>query len=68
MAVDPEKFWNFRARLDDIADIVDMDPEAQEYIENQVFGEELKQVEQMLDESRPPRLYVFGRSGAGSPR
>jgi len=65
MAVDPEKFRNLRARLDEIADIVDMDPEAQEYIENQVFGDELKEVEKMLDESRPPRLYVFGRSGAG---
>lgn len=65
MAVDPEKFRGFRARLDEIADIVNMDPETQDYIENQVLGEELREVEKMLDESRPPRLYVFGRSGAG---
>lgn len=65
MAVDPEKFRNLRDRLDVIADIVDMDPETREFIENQVFGEELREVEKLLDESRPPRLYVFGRSGAG---
>lgn len=65
MAVNPEKFRNLRARLTEIADLIDIDPEAQEYIENQVFGDELREVEKMLDESRPPRLYVFGRSGAG---
>jgi predicted GTPase len=30
-----------------------------------VFGEALDEIDEMINESRPPRLYVFGRSGAG---
>jgi predicted GTPase len=29
------------------------------------FGKALRETEELIDESRPPHLYVFGRSGAG---
>jgi len=65
MAIDPDQFRDLKGRLDQIAEITDMDDETRDFIINEILGEELQEVEKLIDESRPPRLYVFGRSGAG---
>lgn len=65
MALDPAKFENFRERLDEIAEAVPLDEEGSRAVMEGALGEALRETEGLIDESRPPRLYVFGRSGAG---
>jgi uncharacterized protein (DUF697 family)/GTPase SAR1 family protein len=65
MAIDPEKFQKLQDRLDDIADAAPVEDENSRKAMEMVLGDALDEVEELIDESRPPRLYVFGRSGAG---
>lgn len=65
MAIDPEKYRTLREDLDELIDIADLSDENQEFIEEKVFGPAFQEMEELIEESRPPRLYVFGRSGAG---
>lgn len=65
MAIDPEEFGKFRRHLDTIVEEAPGGSEHKDLIINQVLGEALDEAEELFDESRPPRLYVFGRSGAG---
>jgi uncharacterized protein (DUF697 family)/GTP-binding protein EngB required for normal cell division len=65
MAVDPEKFRNLREDLDDIVELAPGDSGAENLIVDTVLGKALRETEELVEESRPPRMYVFGRSGAG---
>lgn len=65
MALDPEKFRNLREDLDDIVKLTPGNSDAEDLIVNTVLGEALRETEELVEESRPPRMYVFGRSGAG---
>jgi len=65
MALDPDKFRNFRNQLDDIAEQAPIDDEDSKAVMDTILGEALRETEDLIDESRPPRLYLFGRSGAG---
>jgi predicted GTPase len=65
MAIDPEKFRNLRENLDDIVELAPGDSDAENLIMDTVLGEALRETEELVEESRPPRMYVFGRSGAG---
>lgn len=65
MAVDPEKFGRVRRNLDEIIEMTPGKAENKEFIIKEVLGPALGEVEELIDDSRPPRLYVFGRSGAG---
>jgi predicted GTPase len=65
MAIDPEKFRNLRKNLDDIVELAPGDSDAENLIMDTVLGEALRETEELVEESRPPRMYVFGRSGAG---
>lgn len=65
MAIDPEEFGKFRRHLDTIVEETPGANEHKDLIMNQVLGEALNEAEELFDNSRPPRLYVFGRSGAG---
>jgi uncharacterized protein (DUF697 family) len=65
MAIDPEKFSKIRKLLDDIVETAPVETENAEFIKDEVLGPALRDVEELVDESRPPRMYVFGRSGAG---
>lgn len=65
MAVDPEKFRNLREQLDEIVDVAPGDSSVEKLVVDTVFGEALRETEELIEESRPPRMYVFGRSGAG---
>jgi len=65
MGADPEKFKNFRKYVDEITQNVPIQDENREFILNEIMGQAFGDVEEVIDESREPRLYVFGRSGAG---
>ncbi|WP_267643859.1 hypothetical protein [Haloarchaeobius amylolyticus] len=63
MALDHEKLSNLKSNLEEIVDKVPASDKNSEKIVNEVM-DRLGFVEE-IEESRPPRLYVFGRSGAG---
>lgn len=65
MALDPEKFKGFRDQLDEITEAAPIDDKNSQAVMEGILGEALGKTEDLIDESRPPRLYVFGRSGAG---
>lgn len=65
MAVDPQKFETVEDSLDHIAKAAPVENEKSREIMKQVLRNALDEVGEIIDESRPPRLYVFGRSGAG---
>ena len=65
MAIDPEKFQRLQDRLDEIAEATPVEDENSKQAMEMVLGDALDEVEELIDESREPRLYVFGRSGAG---
>lgn len=65
MAVDPVKFRNLREDIDEIVEMVPGDSDVENMLVDTVLGEALRETEELVEESRPPRIYVFGRSGAG---
>lgn len=65
MALDPVKFRDFRENLDEVVEMVPGNNNLNKAITDNVLGKALRETEELIDESRPPRLYVFGRSGAG---
>lgn len=65
MAIDPEKFRILRENIDEITEMAPGNEDLNKSIADTVFGKALRETEELIDESRPPRLYVFGRSGAG---
>jgi len=65
MAIDPVKFREIRENLDEIVEIAPGSNRMNTALVDTAFGDALKDTEELIDESRPPRLYVFGRSGAG---
>lgn len=65
MALDPEKFKAFRKQLDDIVEEAPLNDKIGQDLMDTALGDALREMEDLIDESRPPRLYVLGRSGAG---
>lgn len=65
MGADPEKFKNFRRYVEEITQNVPIQDENKEFILDEIMSRAFGDVEELIDESREPRLYVFGRSGAG---
>ncbi|WP_165875346.1 GTPase [Natrarchaeobius chitinivorans] len=65
MAVDPEKFKALREKLDELVEVSPIREKNREFVVNNVLGPAFGEMDELIDDSRPPRLYVFGRSGAG---
>lgn len=65
MAVDPGKFQALRERLDELVASAPIREGNRDFLMEKVLGPAFGEMEELVDESRPPRLYVFGRSGAG---
>jgi uncharacterized protein (DUF697 family)/predicted GTPase len=65
MAIDSDKFSRIKDQLDTISELGPGDNKETQKAMEWVFGEALDEIDEMINESRPPRLYVFGRSGAG---
>lgn len=65
MALDPDKFDGFRDQLHNVLEVSKVPKQHHELVMDQLLGDSLDELEELIDDSRPPRLYVFGRSGAG---
>jgi uncharacterized protein (DUF697 family)/GTPase SAR1 family protein len=65
MPVDPEKFESIRELIRKSIEFAPTSDEHKQVVEDQIFELLIGDLEPLIDESRPPRLYVFGRSGAG---
>lgn len=65
MAFDPEKYGKFRDGIDEFVESVPgVEGNAHQVIDD-VIDPFLDEYDDLLSGSRPPRLYVFGRTGAG---
>lgn len=65
MAIAPEKIKNMKDHIREITEHIPGDAERKKFIVTEVLEKAFGETEELIDESRPPRLYVFGRSGAG---
>lgn len=65
MALEARKFEKLKQEIEDFAENAPMGEENREFVMEKILGEAFNETEELVDESRPPRLYVFGRSGAG---
>lgn len=65
MAINPDEYRRLRKQLDDLVEDAPVDENNQEFIKNEVFEPAFSEIDAIVEESREPRLYVFGRSGAG---
>ena len=64
MALDPSKYDQLKDALEVIIEEDPTDEKKAEAVIEAVI-DRLGFAEELIDESRPPRLYVFGRAGAG---
>lgn len=65
MAVDPDKYENLRDLLEDAIEFAPTSDAKKDQVADILFDTLVGDLEPLIDDSRPPRLYVFGRSGAG---
>ena len=63
MAIEPQEIKNMKNHIREIAEHIPGDAERKNFIVNEVLEKAFGETEELIDESRPPRLYVFGRSG-----
>lgn len=65
MAIDPEKYGKFRNNIDEFIEAVPgVEDKAKEIAERHI-DPVLSEYDDILKGQRPPRLYIFGRTGAG---
>ncbi len=67
MAVDKTKTRDLLDRTNAAFDVVasTLPPEAREWLKKNIMGAAFSEIEKLIVESRPPVLYVMGRSGHG---
>jgi uncharacterized protein (DUF697 family) len=65
MAIDPARFDNAREFIREVVDYAPVDQASKHAVEETLIEHLIGDLEPFIDESRPPRLYIFGRSGAG---
>lgn len=65
MAIDPEKFRSFTDKLSHIAEAAPMSDERSKNLMDTAIGTAITDMEELIQESRAPRLYIMGRSGVG---
>lgn len=65
MAIDPENFSNFTENLSNIAEAAPMSDDTTKDIIDTAIGTAISDMEELINESRSPKLYVMGRSGVG---
>jgi uncharacterized protein (DUF697 family)/predicted GTPase len=65
MAIDPEKFRGFTDQLSQIAESAPMNEDFSKNVMDTAIGTAISDMENLIDESRAPRLYIMGRSGVG---
>jgi len=65
MAVDTEKFSNLRNRLQLAIEFAPIGDDMKDQVEDKLFDYLVGDFNTLIDDSRPPRLFILGRSGAG---
>lgn len=65
MAIDPARFDDARDFIRAVVDYAPVDPANKQAVEEALFTHLVGELEPYIDDSRPPQLYIFGRSGAG---
>lgn len=65
MAIDPKKFKKLQQNLDEFVEVAPIKDESSKELMKMLLGDAMDEMEDLISESRPPRLYIFGRSGAG---
>ncbi|WP_318571179.1 GTPase family protein [Salinigranum marinum] len=65
MAIDPEKFRGFTDQLSQIAEAAPMSDERSKNLMDTAIGTAISDMENLIDKSRAPVLYIMGRSGVG---
>ena len=65
MAIDPARFDDAREFIHEVVEYAPVDPANKQAVEETLFEYLVGDLEPFIDDSRPPRLYIFGRSGAG---
>jgi uncharacterized protein (DUF697 family)/GTPase SAR1 family protein len=65
MAIDPEKFHKFTDQLSLIAEAAPMSDKRSKDLMDTAIGTAISDMEELIDGSREPRLYIMGRSGVG---
>jgi len=67
MAIDKNKTKDLLKGIDSLFDQITLklSPQTKEWIKNNVMGPALKEIRELVEESRPPIMYLVGRSGHG---
>ena len=65
MAIDPERYGKFRDSIDEFVEEVPGVGDQAEKVVKDHIEPVLDEYDDILRGERPPRLYIFGRSGAG---
>lgn len=65
MAIDPDKYESIRELLEEAVEFAPTSAEHKEEIADSLFEVLFADMDSLIEDSRPPRLYIFGRSGAG---
>lgn len=65
MALDPDNFDGFREQIEEVLEASQIPDKHVDAAMTHVLDDVLNDLEDLIENSRPPRLYVFGRSGAG---
>lgn len=65
MAVDTETFSKLRDRLEMAIDLAPVDEGSKEKAEEVLFKNLTGDIDALIGQSRPPRIFILGRSGAG---
>jgi uncharacterized protein (DUF697 family) len=65
MAIDTETYGTLRNRLEEAVEFAPVGDERKQVIEEFLFEQLVGDLGPLIEDSRPPRLYIFGRSGAG---
>lgn len=65
MALDHERFQNLRELTEEAISYAPGDDEDSEVIAETIIDQIIGDLGPLIEDSRPPRLYIFGRTGAG---
>lgn len=67
MAIDKSKTKELINSIDDLFESVvgNLDKKTQKFLRDAIMGPALDEIKKLIEESRPPRIYLMGRSGHG---
>lgn len=67
MAIDKNKTKDLINAIDELFESLlgGMDEKTQEFLRDKVMGSAYEEIKKLVEESRPPRIYLMGRSGHG---